>query len=430
LAYIGFLSLYATGHLNPSMAFGKALRERGHSVTFFNLADTGQAIRESGLEFVPFGLEEYPEGALQQSFEKMGKLQGAAGFQYFLERMITLARASFRDLPGLIKAHQIDALVIDQLFPGGATVAQHLGLSYASLANAAATNRERSVPPPTLPWGYDASESGMARNEKAWQQIAQAFTPWREAENAQRKAWGLAPYDDVLEDSFSPLAQISQMVEAFDFPRKELPSTLHYVGPLRHRSARRPVSFPWERLNGKPLIYASMGTLQNNLQGTFRTMMDACAPLDVQVVLSLGGSALPVSELGEIPRNVVLVPYAPQLELLARAKLCITHAGLNTALDALTYGVPMVAIPITNDQPGVAARIEWTGTGETLPLDQLDAERLRELVVKVMGEPRYRRRARAMQEAIAFTSPLERACEILEEHVLARVADFAGEARL
>ena len=118
-----------------------------------------------------------------------------------------------------------------------------------------------------------------------------------------------------------------------------------------------------------------MGTLQNNLQGTFRTIMDACAPLDVQVVLSLGGSALPESELGEIPKNVILVPYAPQLELMARAKLCITHAGLNTALDALTYGVPLLAIPITNDQPGVAARIEATGTGETLPLDQLDAER-------------------------------------------------------
>ena len=428
MAYIGFLSLYATGHLNPSMAFGKALRERGHSVTFFNLADTGHAIGESGLKFVPFGLEEYPEGALEQVFKKIGTLQGAAGFQYFLERMITLARASFRDLPGLIEAHQIDALVIDQLFPGGATVAQHLGLSYASLANAAATNRERSVPPPTLSWSYDASESGMARNEKAWQQMSQAFTPWREAENAQRKAWGLVPYDNVLENSFSPLAQITQMIEAFDFPRKEVPSAFHYVGPLRHRSAQRPVSFPWERLNGKPLIYASMGTLQNNLQGTFRTIMDACAPLDVQVVLSLGGSALPESELGEIPKNVILVPYAPQLELMARAKLCITHSGLNTALDALTYGVPLVAIPITNDQPGVAARIEATGTGEALPLDELDAERLRELVVTVLGERRYRERAQGIQQAIAHTSPLEQACEILEEHVLARVADFAGEA--
>jgi MGT family glycosyltransferase len=429
LAYIGFLSLYATGHLNPSLAFGKALRERGHTVTFFNLADTGHSIIESGLKFVPFGGQEYPMGALQQIFEKMGKLQGAAGFQYFLERMITLARASFRDLPGLIEANQIDALVIDQLFPGGATVAQHLGLSYASLANAAPANREPGVPPPTLPWGYDASESGIARNEKGWQQIAQAFTPWREAENAQRKAWGLEPYHDVLEDSFSQLAQITQMSEAFDFPRQELPSTFHYVGPLHHAAARRQISFPWERLNGKPLIYASMGTLQNNLEWTFRTIIDACATLDAQVVISLGGSRLSTSDFGEIPKNIILVPYAPQLELLARASLCITHAGLNTALDALTHGVPLIAIPITNDQPGVAARIQWTGAGETLPLDQLEAERLRELVVKVMDEVRYKEQAQRVQQAIGQASPLERACEILEEDVLAMIADLAGGAR-
>ncbi|QNI31757.1 glycosyl transferase [Alloacidobacterium dinghuense] len=387
MAYIGFLSLYATGHLNPSLAFGRALRERGHTVTFFNLADTRQAIEESGLRFVPFALEEYPEGSLTQVFERIGRLQGADGFQYFLERMITLARASFRDLPGLIEANQMDALVIDQLFPGGATVAQHLCLSYASLANAAPANREPGVPPPTLPWCFGASESGIARNEKGWQQIAQALMPWRDAENAQRKAWKLKPYDDVLEDSFSPLAQIAQMVDALDFPRKELPRTFHCVGPLHHTSARRQVSFDWRRLNGKPLIYASLRTLQNGQGWIFRAILDACATLDAQVVLSLGGGSLPKMEMSKIPKNVVLLSYAPQRELLARARLCITHAGLNTALDALAHGVPMIAIPITNDQPGVAARIQWTGTGESLPLDQLQPERLRELIVQILSEP-------------------------------------------
>ncbi len=428
MARIGFLSLYATGHLNPSMAFGKSLKERGHSVTFFNLPDVSRTIAEAGLDFVPFGLEEYPEGALQQSFEKMGKLHGAAGLQYFLERMITLAGAVFRDLPALIRENEIEALVIDQLFPGGATVAQHLELPYASLANALAVNREPGVPPPTLPWGYEGSESGMARNEMGWQQIALAFTPWRDAENAQRQAWGLAPYGDLLEDSFSPFAQITQQVDAFDFPRKELPPTFHYAGPLHDPSARKQATFPWERLNGKPLIYASMGTLQNSLDWTFRTIMEACAGLEAQVVVSLGGSALPVSEFEDIPENTILVPYAPQLELLARASLCITHAGLNTALDALTYGVPMVAVPITNDQPGVAARIQWTGTGETLPLDQLKADRLRELVVKVLAEPRYRERAQAIRQEIAQVPSLKRACEILEANVLSKVTDFAGKA--
>lgn len=49
---------------------------------------------------------------------------------------------------------------------------------------------------------------------------------------------------------------------------------------------------------------------------------------------------------------------APQLEVLERSTACIMHAGLNSTPESLTLGVPLVAIPITNDQPAVAARVE------------------------------------------------------------------------
>src|SRR5580658_8714154 len=68
----------------------------------------------------------------------------------------------------------------------------------------------------------------------------------------------------------------------------------------------------------------------------------------------------------------------PQLELLKGAALCITHAGLNTALEALTQGVPMVALPIGYDQPGVAARIVYHGVGESLEIEKLTGEQLLE----------------------------------------------------
>ena len=73
--------------------------------------------------------------------------------------------------------------------------------------------------------------------------------------------------------------------------------------------------------------------------------------------------------------DAVVVNYCPQIQLLERSAACITHAGLNTALESLAQGVPMVAIPITNDQPGVAARIAWSGTGVVLPPNQVNASR-------------------------------------------------------
>ncbi|RQH11362.1 glycosyl transferase family 1, partial [Okeania hirsuta] len=77
---------------------------------------------------------------------------------------------------------------------------------------------------------------------------------------------------------------------------------------------------------------------------------------DAQLVMSLGGSATPES-LPNLPGNSLVVKYAPQLELLQKATLTITHAGMNTTLECLNNAVPMVAIPIAFDQPGVAARV-------------------------------------------------------------------------
>jgi MGT family glycosyltransferase len=177
---------------------------------------------------------------------------------------------------------------------------------------------------------------------------------------------------------------------------------------------REPVAFPWERLTEEPLIYASMGTLQNGQAETFRAILSATERPGYQVVLSVGMNTPPES-LALAQPNTVVVQRAPQLELLKRAALCVTHAGMNTTLEALAQGVPLVAIPITNDQPGVAARILASGTGLFLPLTQLNAGALRGLVDEVLGTPSYRDRALAMKAAIAEVDGLELAAELIEK---------------
>jgi len=100
--------------------------------------------------------------------------------------------------------------------------------------------------------------------------------------------------------------------------------------------------------------------------------------------------------------------------LLERAALCITHAGLNTALESLAQGVPMVAIPIGYDQPGVAARIAYHEVGEFLDIENLSVERVRQLVHQVLKDSRYRERAQWFQKVIAQTRGLDRAAEVIE----------------
>ncbi|WP_339379618.1 glycosyltransferase [Okeania hirsuta] len=98
-----------------------------------------------------------------------------------------------------------------------------------------------------------------------------------------------------------------------------------------------------------------------------------------------------------------------QLELLQKATLTITHAGMNTTLECLNNAVPMVAIPIAFDQPGVAARIAWSGAGEAIPLKRLTVARLRKAISKVLTQPSYKQNALRLQSAIQRSGGVTRA---------------------
>jgi zeaxanthin glucosyltransferase len=161
-----------------------------------------------------------------------------------------------------------------------------------------------------------------------------------------------------------------------------------------------------------------MGTLQNRLEYVFQTIALSCANLDVQLVISLGGGLSPEA-LPNLAGEPVVVKYAPQLELLQKAALNITHAGLNTTLESLSYGVPMIAIPVTDDQPGVAARIAWTGTGEFIPLSCLSVKRLRETIERVImpysTKNKYKQNALRLQQVIQRTGGVSYAVDIIEK---------------
>ncbi len=159
-----------------------------------------------------------------------------------------------------------------------------------------------------------------------------------------------------------------------------------------------------------------MGTVQNRLIDVFYKIAAACEGLDAQLVISLGGSATPES-LPNLPGSPLVVEYAPQLELLKKVTLTITHAGMNTTLECLNNAVPMVAIPIANDQPGIAARIAWSGAGEAVPLKRLTVPRLKNAISQVLTQPSYKQNALRLQKAIDTAGGVTRAADIIEQAV-------------
>jgi len=134
----------------------------------------------------------------------------------------------------------------------------------------------------------------------------------------------------------------------------------------------------------------------------------------MQLVLSIGDQIDP-KQIDPVPHNAIVVKQAPQLELLKQATLCITHAGLNTVLESLAQGVPQIAIPITYDQPGVAARIAHHKTGVVTSLDKLTAEHVAFLLHEVLINPTYRDNSKKLQKAILEANGLSVAADGMEE---------------
>jgi MGT family glycosyltransferase len=249
--------------------------------------------------------------------------------------------------------------------------------------------------------------------------------PYRDYVGARRVKAGLGPFS--FDSLWSRLAQITQQPSEFEFPRRNLPACFHFTGPFARRSDRPPTPFPWDRLNGKPLIYASFGTTLNRNRRLHNAVAKATANLNAQIVLSLGGADT-VELPGELPENLLVVPFAPQLEILEQAALMITPGGMNSTLESLAAGVPMVAVPMASDQHGVAARIEWTGTGVRIPASECEPARLRHAIETVLGEASFRESARRFQRIIAERNGLNRAADIIERVAATSRPVLGGES--
>jgi zeaxanthin glucosyltransferase len=413
---LGFVGYPASGHLYPMTALARRLQSRGHEVIFIGVPDTEPFIRAGGLTFVPYCEEEFPAGSLAERYAPVAKMHGLEVVQYTCEMVFApLTRAALKNLPRKLEEADVDALVIDPIHFFLELVPMSMNIPFVHVACALHFDFSGSTPAPLFNWPPETTPEALSRNVRGLQQIGETLMPVLAEAVPYAERTGLQINWQEPGSTLSKLAIITQTPKEFDFPGIKLPAHFHYAGPFHDDEGREPVAFPREKLNGKPLIYASLGTLVNGLDHVYRAILEAARELpEVQLVLSVGQSIDP-DKLEPTPSHAIIVRTAPQLELLKRAALCITHAGLNTTLEALAQGVPMVALPIGYDQPGVAARIEHHGVGESLEIDTLTAEQLLETIRKVLENPGYRERARYFQKVIREARGLEVAADWIEE---------------
>jgi len=411
MARLGAFCFAGTGHINPMTALAFRLQERGHEVILFGIRDIEARVRAAGIGFCPIGESDYPPGALETLDRVLAQKKGLATFRFTVDRVRNTARMVLRDGPDAVRRSNIDALLVDEADMGG-SVAEYLDLPFVSIAFFPPLMKGDRIPPFCFGWKAGQGRLSRLRNRLGMRFLSRVAAPIYTEVNAQRSRWGLKPLKHAA-DALSALAQITQLPAALEFEVGPPSPLLYYTGPFVNASRRPPVDFPWDRLDGRPLLYASLGTLQNGAEEIFRKIAQACVGLDVQLVISLGGGLDPAS-LGKLRGKPLVVRYAPQLEIVKRAAAVITHAGLNTTLESLAEGVPLVCLPLGNDQPGVAARVAAHGAGIVISRRRLTAKRLRSAIIAVLHQAKYRAAARRLGIAIRRIDGLAQAADIIE----------------
>ena len=412
---IGFLSLPVSGHLNPMTALARKLQARGNEVVFISVPDGEAAVRAANLEFVPFCEEEYPLGSIAENWSSVAKLHGEEVVRHSSRELLPgIIKAGFDHLPAKIAETGVEALVFDKIYFYLELVAMSMGIPYVDVWAVLHIDFSGFTPAALFSWPHETTAEAFKRNGEGLKVAAEVLAPVAEVAKQYAEKAGLQIDWNDPTATTSKLAVVTQTPKEFDFPNPHWPAEFHYAGPFHDDHGRKTVPFPWEKLTGEPLVYASLGTLVNGLEYVYRIILDAVRTIPgIQVVLSVGYN-VNLDDLGPIPSNTIVVNSAPQIELLKRAALCITHAGWNTTLESLAQGVPMVAIPIGYDQPGAAARIAHHGVGEFLEVDDVTVKRLSALIQKVRQDPRYSDNARYFKKVIARTHGLDVAADVIE----------------
>ena len=241
----------------------------------------------------------------------------AGGVRIHYRTIAEILQTVFNHLPRALRETGAQALVLDGVHPELGLVPMHLGMPYVHVSNSLHYDFSGHTPLFAFDWPHETTPEAFARDKEAVRSFLQLLERNRSIARTYAEQVGLDfDCNDPLA-GISKFAWLTQTPKEFDFPSSHWPPQFHHTGPFHDGSGRGDPDFPWDRLTGEPLIYASMGTLQNGLESVFSTIAQAVGPrAGMQLVLSIG-PVLDPRQIKSLPANAIVVNRAPQIELLS-----------------------------------------------------------------------------------------------------------------
>ncbi|MDD6678464.1 MAG: glycosyl transferase [Firmicutes bacterium] len=373
MSRIVFFCIPAWGHTNPTVEVVRRLTAMGHQVRYYSFEPFREKLEAAGAEVVCC------DGALPPQPKNLDKIVGrdfAALVEMVTETTLTLEEQVCRELAEF----QPDVIVSDSVCFWGKLFAKKLGLPYVCSTTTFAFNQQSAAL--MKPKG-----SELLRSLLGIPRIGRKMALLRQHGYPVEKVTDLLQNDNETNTIVYTSREFQPMAETF---------SEHYafVGPsLPERAA------PAAK-KSRPLVYISLGTVIHDRRRFCGNCVTALAGMDVDAVLSVG-TAENLEALGPLPSNIQAAERVDQLAVLQQADVFLTHCGMNSASEAIWYGVPTVLDPQQSEEAAVADQMEKLGLG--LRLHSEEPDHIRKALETVLADPSYReqtgRIARSFREA-------------------------------
>lgn len=366
------------GHLNPMVGVAQWLMRDGHHVGWLTVPEPAPQLRALGVEVVtlPGGPPAPPLVTGGAALARLVLDERALG-DWIRRLLLDAVPGQIEPARRAMRGFQPDVVALDGMVYQGVLAAHLEGLPWAGISSALTL-----LEPPEVDSALMRTLRGLAEQRRALFARHGLVADFRTCE------------------CLSPRLNVVFASEALVGSDARVPPATVLAGPSIPPAARGDEpSFPWDRLrDDRPLVYLSFGSQISWQPEIQRLFAEAAAPLGVQLVMSAGELAdteLPAS----LPGDVVVVPYAPQLALLARAAVLISHGGANSVMESLQHGVPIVQVPICNDQFVQAHFLTKAGAGVILDRRQLTVEACRQALRRALDpEADLTRNARRIRD--------------------------------
>ena len=371
MSKIVFFCIPAHGHTNPTLGVVRELVSRGHTVWYYSYNSMKDKIESAGAKFISCDDYDMEQKLSPKDGARIGK-DLAFSTQIIVETTLALDDRICADMEQL----KPDCIVADSMAIWGKAVAKKLGIPLVCSTTTFAFNRHSAAI-----MKHSAAET--ARMILSIPKIS------KQIKRLQKKGYPVKNVLDIIgnDENTDTVVYTSPLFQpcADTFSDKYA-----FVGP-----SIRPVAENIEKTADK-LVYISMGTVNNDMLPLYKNCISAFKDSGFQIIMSVG-SMVSLQEFGKLPENVSVYSHTDQIAVLSKADVFITHCGMNSVSEGLYFGVPLVMLPQTPEQSGVAERVLQLGAG--IKLHSTDSISIRDAVNTVLSDSSYRSNADIIAES-------------------------------